>query len=162
MFGFTRSVVFRALALGVVAGMRSQMPGAMLAFRQPGAPRHARWREWPILRNVWGRRGLMLAGAGELTGDKLPATPNRTDPNALAGRLVFGALAGLAIGSEGRGKGALVIGAITGTLGSAIGTFGGYRARKALVDITGLPDPAVAVVEDLAAISLANRTIQRR
>lgn len=162
MFGFTRSVVFRALALGVVAGMRSQMPGAMLAFRQPGAPRHARWREWPILRNVWGRRGLMLSGAGELAGDKLPATPNRTDPNALAGRLVFGALAGLAIGSEGRGKGPLVIGAIAGTLGSAIGTFGGYRARKALVDITGLPDPAVAVVEDLAAISLANRTIQRR
>lgn len=162
MLGFTRSNLFRALALGIVAGMRSQMPGAALAFRQPDAPLSAGWRSWPILRNTWGRRGLMLAGAGEMIGDKLPATPNRTDANALAGRLLFGAVAGLAIGSEGRGKGTLVRGAIAGTLGSAIGTFGGYRTRKALVNMTGLPDPAVAVVEDLAAISLANRTIQRR
>ena len=162
MLGFTRSIVFRALALGVVAGMRSQMPGAVLAFRQPDAPRRAGWRSWPILGNAWGRRALMLAGAGELVGDKLPSAPNRTDPNALAGRLLFGAVAGLAIGSEGRGKTALVRGAIAGTIGAAIGTFGGYRARKAIVNMTGLPDPAVAVVEDLAAITLANNTIQRR
>lgn len=162
MFGFTRSTLFRALALGIVAGMRSQMPGAVLAFRQPDAPRSAGWRNWPILRNAWGRRALMLSGAGELVGDKLPSTPNRTDPNALAGRLVFGAVAGLAIGSEGRGKAALVKGAIAGLAGAAIGSFGGYRARKALVNMTGLPDPAVAVVEDLAAVSLANSAVQHR
>lgn len=162
MLGFTRSNLFRALCLGIVAGMRSQMPGAMLAFRQPDAPRRAGWRSWPILRHAWGRRALMLAGAGELVGDKLPSTPNRTDPNALTGRLVFGALAGLAIGSEGRGKGAMVTGAIAGTTGAAIGTFGGYRARRGLVNMTGLPDPAVAVVEDLAAVTLANTAIQRR
>jgi uncharacterized membrane protein len=156
------SIVFRALCLGITAGMRSQTPGAVLAWRQPDAPRTAGWRSWPILRNAWGRRGLMLAGAGELVGDKLPSTPNRTDPGALTGRLLFGALAGLAIGSEGNGRGALVTGGIAGMAGAAIGTFGGYRARKGLVDITGLPDPAVAVVEDLAAISLAHRTIQRR
>lgn len=162
MLGFTRSNLFRALALGVVAGMRSQMPGAMLAFRQPDAPRRAGWRSWPILRITWGRRALMLAGAGEVVGDKLPSTPNRTDPNALAGRLLFGAMAGLAIGSEGRGNRARVTGAIAGMTGAAIGTFGGYRARKAVVNMTGLPDPAVAVVEDLAAVTLANNAIQHR
>ncbi len=162
MFGFTRSNLFRALALGVVAGMRSQMPGAMLALRQPDAPRSAGWRSWPILRNTWGRRSLMLSGAGELIGDKLPNIPPRTSPGSLTGRLMFGALAGLAIGSEGRGKAALIKGAVAGMIGAAIGSFGGYRARKALVNMTGLPDPAVAVVEDLAAVTLANRAIQRR
>lgn len=162
MPGFTRSNLFRALCLGMVAGMRSQMPGAMLAFRQPSAPRSAGWRSWPILRNAWGRRVLMLAGAGELVGDKLPSTPNRTDPNALAGRLLFGTVAGLAIGSEGHGKGALMMGGIAGATGAAIGTFGGYRVRKAVVGMTGLPDPAVAVVEDIAAVTLANSAIQHR
>lgn len=162
MLGFTRTTVFRALALGIAAGMRSQTPGAVLAWRQPDAPRRAGWRSWPIMRNVWGRRAMMLAGAGELVGDKLPGTPNRTDPGALAGRLFFGALAGIAIGTEGRGKAALVKGAIAGTIGAAIGSFGGMRARQAVVNMTGLPDPAVAVVEDLAAVSLANNAIQHR
>jgi uncharacterized membrane protein len=162
MLSFTRSTLFRALCLGVVAGMRSQVPGAVLAFRQPHAPRRAGWRDWPLLRSAWGRRALMLGSAGELAADKLPDIPPRTSPGALTGRLVFGALAGLAIGSEGRGMASLVKGAIAGTIGAAIGSFGGQRARQAIVNMTGLPDPAVAVVEDLAAISLANSTIQHR
>lgn len=162
MLGFTRSIVFRALSLGIVAGMRSQTPGAMLAFRQPHAPQRAGWRSWPVLSHAWGRRALMLSGAGELVADKLPDTPPRTSPGSLTGRLIFGTMAGLAIGTEGRGKAALVKGAIAGLLGAAIGSFGGQRARQAVVDMTGLPDPAVAVVEDLAAVSLANSTIQRR
>ena len=32
MLGFTRSILFRALALGLAAGMRSQSPGAVLAY----------------------------------------------------------------------------------------------------------------------------------
>lgn len=162
MLGFTRTTVFRALALGIAAGMRSQTPGAVLAWRQPDAPRRAGWRSWPIMRNAWGRRALMLGAAGELVADKLPDTPPRTTPGSLTGRLVFGTLAGVAIGTEGRGKAALVKGAIAGAIGAAIGSFGGMRARRAVVDMTGLPDPAVAVVEDLAAISLANNTVKRR
>ena len=104
----------------------------------------------------------MLSGAGELAADKLPDIPPRTSPGSLTGRLLFGTLAGLAIGSEGRGKGTLVKGGIAGATGALIGSFGGLRARQAIVDITGLPDPAVAVIGDLAAISLANSAIQRR
>jgi uncharacterized membrane protein len=162
MLGFTRSILFRALCLGIAAGMRSQAPGAVLAFRQPQAPRRAGWRSWPVLRNAWGRRALMLSGAGELVGDKLPNIPPRTEPGSLAGRLLWGTLAGLAIGTEGSGKAALVKGAVAGMIGAAIGSFGGQRARQAVVDMTGLPDPAVAVVEDLAALSLANNAVQHR
>jgi uncharacterized membrane protein len=162
MLGFTRSILFRALALGIAAGMRSQSPGAVLAYRQPVAPRRAGWRSWPVLRSAWGRRALMLSGAGELASDKLPDIPPRTSPGSLTGRLLFGTLAGLAIGTEGRGKATLAKAAVAGLLGAAIGAFGGQRARQAVVNMTGLPDPAVAVVEDLAAVSLANSAIQRR
>jgi uncharacterized membrane protein len=162
MLDFTRSIHFRALCLGVAAGMRSQVPGAVLAFRQPDAPRRAGWRSWPVLRNAWGRRALMLSGAGELVADKLPDIPPRTSPGSLSGRLLFGALAGIAIGTEGRGTWALVKGGIAGAIGAALGSFGGERARAVLVNMTGLPDPSVAVVEDLAAISLANGAIQHR
>ncbi len=162
MFGFTRSIVFRALGLGIAAGIRSQSPGAVLAYRQPVAPRRAGWRAWPLLRNAWGRRALMLSGAGELVADKLPDIPPRTSPGSLAGRLLFGTLAGVAIGTEGRGKAALVKGGLAGATGALIGAFGGMRSRQAIVDVTGLPDPAVAVIGDLAAITLANSAIQRR
>lgn len=162
MLAFTRSIHFRALCLGVAAGMRSQVPGAVLAFRQPDAPRRAGWRSWPVLRNVWGRRALMLSGAGELAADKLPDIPPRTSPGSLSGRLLFGALAGLAIGTEGRGRMALAKGALAGTVGALVGSFGGQRARKAIVDVTGLPDPSVAVVGDVTAVWLANLAIQHR
>jgi uncharacterized membrane protein len=155
-----RSIAFRALRLGVAAGMRSQTPGAVLAWHQPDAARSARWRSWPGLGNAWGRRVLILSGAGELAADKLPITPPRTEPGSLSSRLVFGTLAGVAIGTEGSGRGTLVAGGLAGLAGAAIGAFGGQRARQAVVNMTGLPDPAVAVVEDIAAITLANSAVR--
>lgn len=162
MLGFTRSILFRALCIGIAAGMRSQTPGAILALHQPEAPRRAGWRSWPILASAWGRCALMLSGAGEMVADQLPDIPPRTSPGSLSGRLAFGALAGVAIGTEGRGKWSLVKGGIVGVLGAAIGAFGGQRARKAAVDVTGLPDSSVAVVEDFAAIALANSAVTHR
>lgn len=155
MFRPLGSIVFRAFQLGVASGMRSQIAAAAFAWHQPDAPRYARWRKWPILRNVWGRRSLMLAGAGELIGDKLPSTPSRIAPAPLFGRLMIGVLGGVAIGSEGSGKGAMIRGAIAGIVGAAAGSFGGYHARKAIAEATGAPDPAVAVAEDVIAITLA-------
>lgn len=157
-----RSTILRALLIGITAGMRSQAPAAVLAWNQPDAPWHARWRRWPLLRSTWGRRLLMANAAGEIAVDKAPMVPPRTDPGPLFGRILFGGLAGAAIGSEGGGRGPIVRGAIAGALGGAIGSFGGMQARAALVEATGLPDPAVAVVEDLAALSLANSVVQAR
>lgn len=162
MFGPTRSIVARALLLGIATGLRSMMPGAVLAWHQPEAPRYARWRSWPVLRSTWGRRVLLLAGAGELVGDKLPTTPSRLEPGPLVGRLAFGGLAGATLGTEGHGKASVIRGAVSGTVGAAIGNYGGYHARKAIVDTTGMPDPAVAVAEDAIAISVASSAVRRR
>ncbi|HWV36249.1 MAG TPA: DUF4126 family protein [Thermomicrobiales bacterium] len=147
--------VSRALTLGIVAGLRSQMPMAALALRRGNAPASAGWREWPILRSKPGRIALVAAGAGETVGDKLPVTPSRLEPKALLGRIAFGGLAGAAIGSEARGTRPLLAAILLGAFGSVIGSFAGYHVRRKLGQWTGLPDPVVALGEDATAIALA-------
>ncbi len=162
MSNYLRSIPARALLIGITAGMRSQVPGAVLAWRQDDAPFYASWRRWPVLRSAWGRRVLMLSAAGEAVADKTPAVPPRTKPGPLFGRMLFGGIAGAAIGSERRGKGPLLRGVLFGALGGLLGSYGGMRARGSVVQMTGLPDQVVAVFEEVAAVSIANRAITKR
>lgn len=162
MPGFTRTLVFRALLVGFAAGLRSMTAGAALAWHHDDAPRSAGWKRWPLLRTVWGRRLLIAFAAGETVADKLPGTPSRLQPAPLGGRIAFGALAGAALGTEDRGTWPIILGTIMGGGGGAIGSYAGYHARTAAVEATGLPDPAIAVVEDVAAIFLATTAVGNR
>lgn len=93
------------------------------------------------------RTAALAGGAGELVFDKLAIATPRTDPPALGGRVVTGALTGRAVG----GWPGLVLGASA----AAAGTFATMRARAALAERTGLPDRAVALGEDALAYGLA-------
>lgn len=162
MPGFTRTLFFRALTLGIATGLRSQIANGVLALEHEESPRKAGWRRWPVFRSNWGRKALIMSSAGEILVDKLPMAPSRLKPGPLAGRVAFGTLAGAALGTEGRGKGPVIRGAIFGTLGALIGNYGGYHARKAAVEATDLSDPAVAVAEDAIAITLATTAVRNR
>lgn len=162
MFALLHSAPTRAMMIGVAAGMRSQIPNAVLAWHRDDVPFSARWRRWPLFRNRWGRRLLLASGTGELIGDKVPGIPPRTEPGPLLGRLFFGGIAGAAVGSERGGKEPIVRGALLGMGGAAIGAVGGTKTRAAVVEMTGLPDPAVAIVEDAAAVSLANLAVTQQ
>ena len=162
MFGFLTSRPVRALLIGTAAGMRSQAPGAMLALKHDNAPLTAGWRRWPILRNTWGRRMLVANGVGEGLVDKLPGLPPRTDPGPFFCRLLFGGLSGAAIGSEGVGQWSIVRGLLLGMVGAGIWTVGATRIRASAGEMTGLPDAAVAVAEDVAAISIARHAVTKR
>ena len=94
---------------------------------------------------------LTLLALAELVSDKLPKTPSRTAPLGLSARIVTGALCGAALCLAGTGQSWLG-GAIVGVIGGVLGCFGGYRLRKRLVKIVGVPDYMVAVLEDLVAI----------
>ena len=159
MFQLRKRIFFRALLLGIATGHRSQIANGMLALHHDDAPRRAGWRNWPVFRNPWGRKALIASSAGELVADKLPVVPSRLEPPTLMGRLAFGGLAGAAIGSEGAGRRSVIQGAILGATGALIGNYSGYHTRKAIVDATGLPDPAVALAEDATAIALANAAV---
>lgn len=93
------------------------------------------------------RAAVLLAEAGEIVADKLPAATNRTETPALAGRIVAGAYTGRAVAGP--------AGIAAGCLAAGFGTFATFRLRKLVVDRTGLPDPVVALAEDAAALAIA-------
>jgi uncharacterized membrane protein len=148
----TTLLVLRAGILGVVAGLRSQFPAAALAatgLGPDGGP-------FALLGSTGGRRGAFLAAAGEIVVDKLPVTPDRVELRGLLARVASGAIAGavLATGTGARGRRA-VLPVLAGAGGAYLGSRGGFSARKAVVAATRLPDPLVAVAEDVVAIGLA-------
>ncbi len=154
----TPLLVLRAGLLGVVAGLRSQLPTAALAARglEPASG------PLRLLGSGGGRRAAYLAAAGELVADKLPVTPSRMDRGPLIGRVVSGALAGAVLASAVGVRGArLALPVATGAAGAYLGSWGGYTARKAVGAATGLPDPVVAVGEDLVAVALAAVAVRR-
>ncbi len=156
----TRSILSRALVLGVAAGLRSMAPLGTFARHRQDAPRTAGWRTWPLLRSGSGRALLQLGWAGEFVMDKLPTTPSRLEPRSLGARIAAGTIAGVAVGTEGRGATPKIGGALAGAIGAVAGSYGGYRVRTLGVESTALPDPAVAVVGDLAAAALARKGVR--
>jgi uncharacterized membrane protein len=152
--------MFPALLLGVVAGLRSQLPGALLALavRQGMLPQGRRIPlRWLSAR--WGLPGAALAAGGELIGDKLPVTPSRLAPAPLIGRLVSGGAAGIAI-ADATSQSAIA-GAALGAVGAGIGSVAGYCARASLSAATGIASPIWGVAEDVVAIGLGRLAIGR-
>ncbi|CAA9538401.1 MAG: hypothetical protein AVDCRST_MAG73-1655 [uncultured Thermomicrobiales bacterium] len=141
----------RCAALGFVAGLRSQMPLAILA-RELGE--RAADLPGPLARLADERVRVVLAlsAAGEVVGDKLPFAPSRLKQEPLAGRIAFGGAAGATAALAAGATAAL--GAGMGAAGAWLGAVAGHRARTTIVRTTGLPDPAVAVAEDLIALGL--------
>lgn len=144
---------FQAAGLGFVAGMRSQLPLALLAVGT-GRGRFAEDAEGPLalLRIPTAQRLFVLSAIGEFVGDKLPFVPSRLKPGPLFGRMLFGALAGAAVASEHRSS--PLLGAALGAGGAVLGAQAGYHARVALGNTTPIPDPAWGVVEDAAAMAI--------
>lgn len=140
-------------ALGFVAGLRSQLPLALLATAAHGG-RFARSADGPLsfLRSRGALTALALAANGELIGDKLPMTPSRIDAPSIYGRLLIGGIVGAAVAHEAQQSAAL--GMLTGIAGATAGSYAGYHARHALVRITGFPDFVWAVSEDALALGL--------
>jgi uncharacterized membrane protein len=124
-----------AALLGAANGMRTFAGPAALA---------ARGR---LLRGSPARFAVLAAAAGEVVGDKTPIVPPRTQPPALIGRSASGAFTGNAVAGPG--------GAAVGALAAAGSTFAAYRARKALGELTGLPEPVLGVAEDGVAYAAA-------
>lgn len=145
--------MWRAAALGVVTGMRSQLPTALLAWRQSrGDLPKAVAGPAGIVRLPGATALTALLAVGELVGDKLPMTPSRMDAGPFLGRLSLGATAGAGIASAvGRSR---VLGGTLGIAGAAAGSVLGYRYREYVARRTDVPDVIWALLEDAAAITI--------
>jgi uncharacterized membrane protein len=143
----------RALLLGAVTGIRSQVPVVLLAIEaqrgdfDPGVGRMAR-----RLGSPGGVVGAALAAAGELVADKLSVTPSRLEPGPFVGRLVAGGVVGAAVHYDaGRSR---ALGALLGAAGAGVGAAAATRARAAAAGAGRLPEPLLGAAEDLVAVGL--------
>ena len=144
----------RAVLLGFVAGIRSQIPVALLAVEaqqgrfDPGAGRLARRFASPEA-----MRAALVAAAGEVVADKVPATPARTTWGPFGQRLATGAAIGAAVNYDaGQSR---PLGALLGAAGAGAGAFAATRARAFAAERTQLPGPLLGAREDVFAVALA-------
>ena len=133
----TARVVGRAAVLGLAAGGRSSLGLAGPALASSPSSAKA--------------RAAVLALAGELVADKLPATPNRTSGGSLTTRVAAGAGGGAALAKAHGVAPALPMAA--GALGSLAGSYGGLAWRT--WSARTMPPVLGAVLEDAVAITLA-------
>ena len=150
-------LLLNVVALGIVAGMRSQLPLALLSLAA-----HQSGRDKQTLPEFMTSRKatalLLASAAGEIVVDKLPVTPSRLMPGSLVVRASTGGLAGVLL-SRGTAL-APIPGAALGAVGALVGSFAGYRVRAGLVATTGLPDPLLAVLEDVTAVAIGSHAVK--
>jgi uncharacterized membrane protein len=136
--------------LGVATGCRAMTPIAALCwfawFRL--LPVEHTWAFWTA--SLLSVIVFTVLALGEFIGDKLPKTPSRLAPGALAARIVFGGLVGAIIATS--LKGSVAEGSILGIIGAVIGAFGGYHVRHFLVFHNKCRDWPVAVLEDFCVV----------
>jgi uncharacterized membrane protein len=144
----------RALLLGLVAGIRSQVPVALLAIEaeqgrfDPGSGKLAR-----RFASREGMLGAVVAAGGELVADKLPMTPSRLTAGPFLQRLATGGTVGAAVHYD-AGR-SLALGALLGAAGAGAGAFVATKARAAAAARGRLPQPLLGAVEDVVAVGLA-------
>ncbi|MFK2902355.1 DUF4126 domain-containing protein [Dyella ginsengisoli] len=141
-------VLFAALLIGIVAGLRAMTAPAVVSWAAQlgvlplqGTPlAFLGWRFTPWI--------VSLLAVGELITDQLPNTPSRTVPVQFGTRIVAGGFCGAAVGLSG---GQPWTGALAGAIGAVLGTLGGAAARARLAAAFGRDRPA-ALLEDIVAI----------
>lgn len=114
------------------------------------------WAGLVLRRRVSGRYlrlGLAVAAGGEMLADKLPAIPPRSDPPALAGRVISGALAGRVVAGP--------YGAGVAAAAAAATTYASERARALLAARTPFPDQALGLLEDALVLGIAAAAARR-
>lgn len=147
------STYTRALALGIVAGMRSLMAPALVARKAASDPEGLP----EVLTRPQTRTALEVMAAGELIADKLPFAPSRLALPSLAFRAVSGALIGAAFASSRRaspGKGALV-----GALGAVASAYAAYHVRQIVDKKLKVADPLVGAAEDALAAAIGVKAL---
>lgn len=152
MIGLKTSKPFwQVFGLGVLAGMRTTSAPVIVSHI---LSRHKsnRLSKSPLSFMQSGNVavGMKVLAAGEMVGDKLPKTPNRTSAVGVIGRCLSGSLAGASIYKVSGGN--ALTGALLGSVVALGSTFGSYYLRKFIVDKTHVFDPFIGAIEDALVI----------
>lgn len=151
------SLLFGALALGLVTGMRSMLAPTMvsraLAARddidEAGEPART-------LASRGAQRFLLPMAAGELLGDKMPFAPDRTIVPSLMFRALSGGVTAAALASARREP--VWVPALVGATAALLASEIGLRLRKPYQD-NSLLNAALGLTEDCVALTMGSAGI---
>lgn len=143
--------------IGAVASARSMTPMATLATARLAGQRTP-GRLLLLDRPVF-KYGALLAGAGELLGDKMKTAPDRTVFLGLLARVSSAAIAGAALAPPGREKAGATV-AVATAVPLAYVTLSGRKRAMAQIGQTrsGLIEDALVVAAGAAIVALALRS----
>lgn len=139
------------VSLGAVAGLRAMLAPALFS-RAASSHRRDDFGD-SLLASDYAPAILGVLAVGELVGDKLPWTPNRTETPGLAARIVSGAVVGGSI-SAGYKK-SVPMGIALGALAAVTAAYAGQNIRRVVSNESGIPSPMIGAVEDLIAVGIA-------
>lgn len=139
--------------LGAMTGLRTMTPMALMCFfaYKGNLNVEGTWAFWtarPVTVIVFA-----VLAVGELIGDKLPRTPNRTNLFPLLARVCFGGLVGTIAAMSANGSS--IEGGFLGAVSALMWTFLGFHIREELTRRMGWKDLWVALVEDGVVIGLS-------
>lgn len=150
---------WQVVALGALAGMRTfSAPVVANAILRKHPSQKLSGSPLGFLKSDKAKYGFRFLAAGEMIGDKLPNTPNRTGAPGLIGRCLSGALAGAgtykATGNQ------AYVGAVIGSFAALTSSFGCFYLRRFAVAKSKLADPVIGGIEDaLVAVAGAGLII---
>lgn len=140
----------KVVSLGTVAGLRAMLPSALLSY---AASQHQKDTSGSSIFASQGAAAVFgLLAIGELVADKLPTTPNRTEPAGLGARIVTGAIGGGVISSK--DKKSVPLGIALGALTAVAAAYAGQNIRRAISKETGVHSSLIGAVEDVIAIGI--------
>ena len=147
------NTVVLAVGIGIAVGLRTFTAPALVSWAAHLGWLHLEGTPLAFMGSIVTVVIFTLLAIVEYVTDQLPSTPARTVPMQFIARLIMGALSGACICVSGGLS--LLVGAVLGVVGAVIGTYGGYEARKRLVNGLKVKDIFIAIPEDLVAIGLA-------
>jgi len=89
--------MIRSILMGVVAGMRSMTPIAVISWAAKRQPASSRPTSLSMLSAPAVSKVTLALAAAELFGDKMRASPDRTSTPGILARVATGAIAGAAV-----------------------------------------------------------------
>jgi uncharacterized membrane protein len=142
---------WQVIGIGALAGMRTTAGPAISS--QILSHHHSKRLERSPLNFMQSKtvaNVLTALSVTEVIADKLPTTPNRTQPMGVIFRGLSGALAGASI-YKASGNNPL-IGSLLGATAAVASTFACYTLRKNIVKSTAILDPIIGAVEDAIVV----------
>jgi uncharacterized membrane protein len=141
--------MIRSILMGIVAGMRSMTPIAVVSWAARRNPPSSHTRTLSILSSPAVSKVTLALAAAELVGDKMRSAPDRIIVPGMLARVVTGAIAGAAVAPRPHRRLGAVLGA-TVAVGAAYFTF---ELRKRAIRNTG--QTSTGLVEDAVALGAA-------